>query len=321
MLNRWPAPGRCSRHDDTYIRTARSCALRFQHTEIEFDRQALQVENPGFFYAFEFHQRSHDNPSEAMYVQARILAGQSSEEIADILGIHPLAIEWYEAMFFNVRDKLNNRDYITRNVILPAILSGQAIVPPAGGNQPSPFRDSTVAKPFMDGSLKMFAYFGGPHVADVFIAGLQHGHKVSGREEVATWLDGQFTMSVRRRSAQTINLVEINKYNAMELMAVHTQIMALSASQDSRDQARTTIDRHIEQMVNDIPWAVGEDGARIYDMKIIGRLDEMAGELRDDELLKLASGRPVEGLTEEFPSALPAPRKVTKVLAARDDSL
>jgi hypothetical protein len=46
-------------------------------------------------------------------VEARILAGQSDEEIASLCGQAPETIRWYEAVFFQVRDRLvRSRDWI-----------------------------------------------------------------------------------------------------------------------------------------------------------------------------------------------------------------
>lgn len=318
MIERFPTPGRSTRHDDEYVKTARNFALRFRNATEEFDRERLWIEQPGFFYAFDFHQRIDDDPEAVMYLQARLLARQPIPDIADAMGIHPDAITWYEAMFFNVVDKLNHRDWITKQVLMPALMRHQTV---DDSGQPSPFKDSTVARPFLDGTLKLFAYFGGVHLVDVLIAGMQAGKPVLSPDDVGSWFDEQWGLTIRRRSSQAAMQFEINKYNAMELFSVHAQIVALDRSDETRDQARTTIERHIQTMVEEIPWAVGSDGEKVYRTKALGRLDNMAAELRDDEVLSIAAGEPVEGLKDDFPLALPPRRKNPSKVIGQDVEL
>jgi len=54
-------------------------------------------------------------------IEARILVGQSDAEIADCLGIDPKTIETYEAWFYNIRDRRQNKSYIFQCLILPKI--------------------------------------------------------------------------------------------------------------------------------------------------------------------------------------------------------
>jgi hypothetical protein len=46
-------------------------------------------------------------------VQARLLAAQSFEEVARITGLPPEVVKWYEALFYQVTDRLRARDWIT----------------------------------------------------------------------------------------------------------------------------------------------------------------------------------------------------------------
>jgi hypothetical protein len=101
---------------------------------------------------------------------------------------------------------------------------------------------------------------------------------------------------------------EINKYNVMELFAVHSRIMEIEQSRESASQQRSAYERHIKAMLDEIPWATGADGEKLYDGTVVGRFDNMAGELRDDELILVSSGKPVAGLDENWPARLPPPR-------------
>jgi len=316
ICDRGPTPGRCTRRDDDTVRRARNFLLRWRNSEDE-DREKLLWECPGLYYAYDYYQRLNDEPEAAMYIEARLLARQTPEEIGKVMGILPDAVTWYADLFFDIKDRVDSRDWVTKQIIVPAMMRV-----PKAGDDALPFKDSSVAKPFLDGSLKLFAYFGGRYAVDVFLAGIQVGRPLASPDDFNAWSDGQWSTVIRRRSLQASLQFEVNKYNVMELFAVHTQIMALERSEDSSDQQRTTTERHIKAMIDEIPWAVGTDGEKLYTGSAVGQFDAMATELRDDELLRIASGQTVPGLADNFPKALPPPRKDKKsVLMSKEAEL
>lgn len=50
-------------------------------------------------------------------------------------------------------------------------------------------RGIPLALPFLDSSLKYFAYFGGPIMADMMIHGLASGRRPTSQDDVERWLD------------------------------------------------------------------------------------------------------------------------------------
>lgn len=75
--------------------------------------------------AYELHQGQ--DREVAAVEQARILARESDEEIADKCGMTPLTIERYEKLFFNVRDVLNATDWLYVKALKapPAVSRGE----------------------------------------------------------------------------------------------------------------------------------------------------------------------------------------------------
>lgn len=314
MCDRYPSPGRCSRRDDDYVKKARKFVLGWRAREPE-ERKELYAECPGLYYAFEIFERAEDDPEPNHFLQARLLAQQTHEEIAHALGTVPETVEWYEKLFFNVSDRLEHRDWITKHVLLPAILRQHAGLAPSDADDDDDDDDvvigsSTVpvARPFLDASLKLFAYFGGKHVVDIMITGFQSGKQLAAPEDMAGWFDSQWKMALRRRSHQASLMFEINKYNVMELFAIHTRIMEIEKSEESQDQQRSTIERHVKALIDEIPWAVGDDGKKMLAGTALGQYDEGAAELRDDELIQVSAGQKLLS-SEEFLQELPPPRK------------
>jgi len=52
-------------------------------------------------------------------LEARLLAGQSDEEIAGRLAASPKTVEYYEAWFYHVRDRLDAPGYLWHRLVLP----------------------------------------------------------------------------------------------------------------------------------------------------------------------------------------------------------
>lgn len=291
ILDRYPTPGRCTPRDDKETRVARKFMMRWRNKETREEREELFWENPGLFYALEIFEKMTEEPEPAHFMEARLLAGQGFAEIAEVMSTVEETVFWYEKLFFNVADHLRERDWITKHVLLPSMLQHHGLLP----SQPTdddglvlPAPSSVVAKPFLDASLKLFAYFGGRHLVDLMITGFQLGKPLQSAEDMSMWFDQGWSTTIRRRSHQAALQFEINKYNVMELFATHTRIMEIEKSEDSQDRQRSTLERHVQQMLDSIPWQIGpSEGTdpltRYYADK--------AGEPRDAEVQRLASGK------------------------------
>jgi hypothetical protein len=313
LIDRFPMPGRCGRHDDDFVRQARTFALRQRAADGDPTAAALLwFEQPDLYYAYEFYQRLADQPEAAMFLEARLLAGQSFETIADVMGITPGTVKWFEALFFNVADRLKRRDWITSQVLLPALKG----CPPIQARDP--FQGQDVVKPLLDGSVKMFAYFGGPHVVDVMLSGFKVGAPVTAPDDLNAWFDRQWAVTIRRRSVQAEMRFEINRYNVTDLFAVHAKIVETDRSEDAGAAGQTTHEKTLKALLDQIPFAAGDDGGQPHRGTVLPRLDAMAAELTDDEVLAIAAGHPVSDIDQDWPQALPPPRDRPGTFAHED---
>jgi hypothetical protein len=57
-------------------------------------------------------------------MKARLLTGQDDEAIGRCCDLDPQTVHWYEALFFNVRDRLEARDWIALGPLKAAVLHG-----------------------------------------------------------------------------------------------------------------------------------------------------------------------------------------------------
>jgi len=80
-------------------------------------------------------------------IEARLISGQSDEEIAERMGMRERAVARYESWFYNVRDKLDVHSYLFNMLVLPVL-----------GDEPS-----------KEAIWKLYAAVGGKDVIDEVI--------------------------------------------------------------------------------------------------------------------------------------------------------
>lgn len=256
------------------------------------EREQIFQKCPGLVYAYQIHERRETAPATTQFLQARLLAGQSYEYIAEEMSTLADTVRWYEALFFDVVEHLHRRDWIASMVLLPPMMQRSGLnaaptkpeVEGARTGAQCPHRQHEVgplARPLLDPSIKYFAYFGGPIVADFMIHGVQSGRRPVSQNDVARWLDEIWALTVKRRSLQAAYECEINKRNA-QLWTAHAHIIELKGT-DNTETQRSTVERHIRAMLDDVPWE--GLGPSVPDYAIDKYRSAASTELRDDELL------------------------------------
>jgi hypothetical protein len=305
------SPGRSTTKDDVYVREMRNFFLRYKNAVDDRTLVALANENPGKYWAFQLHEktRTQEIQHTVAMIEARILANQDDIEIADDLATIPEVIEWYEAIFFNVRDRLSAHDWILDKVLMPSIdraaEASSVIVADAEEREDEVPK---IAEPFFDATLRFFAYFGGKILLDQILSGFRRGQVVYNRDEINQWLDEHTKSNIRRRSAAAISTFSVTSENVMALFNLHARIIEIEKSTDDIQNKQDTMHRVVAEMLREMPWAVGDQGAATVANTVIGAHDDYAAELRDSELLVTASGHPAAGIELLPMLSLPAPR-------------
>lgn len=325
LLEGHQTPRRCTPRDDADVRAMRRFVLRWNNRNEE-EREKLLWENPGLYCAYELYANFLDDPMPALMVQARLLARQSHLEVGKNLGLLPDTVRWYESMFFNVLDRIDQRDWIVSRVLMPSVLRSVGGYRRGGAPEDdnpmvlplSPGEVRPIAMPFFDASIKIFAYFGGPLLVDHVLHGFKSGHQLASREDADGWYDAQWNSTLRRRSAQAAMQFQINRYNVMELFNIHTRIMELEQSDESQEHKRTSLEKHIRTMLDDLPLLSGDMARRHVKATPLAKFDDSAAELRDDELLRAASGAPMEDA--EILSMTMPPTRPTALLRPPTDT-
>jgi hypothetical protein len=300
MLSSVP-PERTKRYDDEYVQGYKK--FLFQWNKSENNRDRLMYDNPGLFFAYLLHDRIHLEPELRLMIEARLLAGVDHATIAHEAKTIPETVEWYEKLFFNVTPFLTHHDWIVKHVLLPSSdrFVGEEPSEDEDDEEFAPRPSSEVVRPHLDMTLKFFAYFGGPLICDVMISGFRRDKKITSYDEIPDYFNEQFASQIMRRSAQASGQFEINKYNVMELFATHSRLIEIQRSIEGQEDRHNEFEKHIDAMLSELPWTAGLDGTTQFEHSPIGRFDEGAAELNEEELMLFGSGKKpdsIEGVAE-----------------------
>jgi hypothetical protein len=112
MLRHRPQPLPAGRKDDHSIRAYRRLLLELLASGD--DAEKLDAVKQQFPAVYEAH-RYHYSPDfqQRQEIEARLLARESLEAIASKLAAVPRAIEYYASTFFDVRDALDHRTWVS----------------------------------------------------------------------------------------------------------------------------------------------------------------------------------------------------------------
>jgi hypothetical protein len=214
-------------------------------------------------------------------IEAHILAGESDDEIAKKVGCEPDVITAYEAVFFNVREKLEQIEYISNVVMGEAVARG-------------------ITERQYDLLWKLFGYRGGPHVLDAMVGKFSALSKPQRPEEVSQFFQEAAINAMRHKAAVAALTVPINTHTQLPLLDAYVKYVEIERTTHSSQQAHVSIVQNIGAMLSALPFKVGTKLDSAGDKMV--PFDNNAAELRSDELMVVAAGGKLENqpLLEEL---------------------
>ena len=315
-------PGRTTRRDDCYVKALRNFILRYRGASDDRSKEILATENPGLYFAFQIHEKRTDDEGrrKSTMIEARILAHQDDKAIAADMHTLPEVIEWYEALFFNVRDRLDSHDWVVDHVLIPALsVATEKNMTQEEQNAKTSLATMPLhrmADPFFDPTIKFFAYFGGHFVLDYVISGFRRGNLAYSRDELSNWFDGHTTQRLRQRSSVAASVFKIDESNVMQLFNIHVKLIEIERSNDTAENKQDQQHRIMGALISEIPWAVGKAGADLVKGSAIEKYDNSAAELRDSEVQHLSVGENPDTIDGVELLTMPKPRAKEKLNAA-----
>lgn len=286
LVQHRPEPLGCSRRrDDEYVREYRNFLLKWFKYSTEEEQFSLFPKNPGLFHAHMIHYDS-DTERRAI-VQATLLAGLSNEQCADYWHTLPAAIEWYERLFFNVRDRLKAHHWIVKSVL------GTAAHRAAG-------REDHLTENQRDLTYKLFAYFGGPLIFDVILSGFSAGSLPSRKDECDEWFESTFARLLTSRATQHARVFQVDKINVMQLMEITCAIIGARRAERQGVGPQSEVEKNIEIMLTKLPWGLA---TRREDQDLLTNQQrefaDTAIEPRAEEQFMLAMGQVPQSLVRD----------------------
>lgn len=254
-------------------------------------RHRLYVEYTGPFLAY--YEFLNNNAAQRLQMEAWILTGEDLDKIGEHLGIPTECVEWYEALFFNVRDRLHLVYYITEQVLEISLNRGL-----------SNFEIDTVAK--------YFGYHGGAVVLRSILTSYDSAISSPGSGEACDHYFMQFMGNrLSAKMSSLINAWEGNQWNMEKGLELMLRLKELAIKADS---ASSTVDRFTEitqTMLDGISWGIG---IRAADQVLGGKTNTLrsyfghVGEPRVQELIAAATGQPTIQ-PADLQKPLPPPRR------------
>ncbi len=232
----------------------------------------LALEYPAIFWAhYLYHNESIQRARFA--IEARILAQQSDREIALCVGCLEQTIAAYEAIFFRVRDKLDNKDYIISTVFRESVSRG--------------LQDRDY-----DLLWKMVGYAQGPSMLDAMISGFASPTWVERAEDVAASFQDLAIESTKQKATVAALAVPVDNSTQLNLINAFVKYTNVERNSDSAGKASDQIQQNIDGMMQALPFGVGTGSEDRHRQDPAGaQFDKSAAELTADDLVNVAAGR------------------------------
>lgn len=281
-----------AKENDVYIETAKEFQRKWDRCVDQFDKMRLRLQYPALYQAHELFTTEEQKYVRAE-LEARLLTQDSLEYIAKRVIMMPEAVYWYEHLFYNVTDRLNNRGYILHRAIGAQVHEG--------------YTERDIALIW-----KVFAFGGGGWVIDLVMDRMGSGVLPTSHEGAKAYLHEAFRHILAVKNLISASTLPVNSHTGPLFMEVAAKYREIDANA-GKSGGEGGVAENLKAMFKAIGWTIGESSIRVSPSdptSIVGRLpseivvaDSSAVELRSNEMLRLTAGQPLdrEVLNMKFP--------------------
>lgn len=282
MMSSTPPARPSRRTDDEYIVRYRNFRVKWRERPNDTQRLVIFADDPPMCYAhMVFHYHDHEW---RWLLEAHLLTGESDERIAAEFGTLPETVHLYEKIFYNVRDRLRNEQWVLKQII--GELAARQVETRRGQMTTEQWQML----------MKLFAYYGGRDALRAIVAAFPHAPPQD-LADVDHWLDKAFINGVRRNALVASRIVEVNRFTSVQLMELYLRLIrvnneALSAGSPSQ------YEKNVEDAIAKLEWVIGGDpqpaslpAAERRDRELVARWrkqkrgSQCVAETREDEEL------------------------------------
>lgn len=255
------------------INTAVKFMRELARARTEQARARLSEQRPGVFWAHRAWTSS--NPMK-FAIEAHILANSSDYSIGYRCNMPPQVIAAYEALFFNVREKLQHRSYIINCIIGPAIHRG-------------------LTEREYDLLWKLYGYFLGPCIVDALEGKFANPTWCGTPTAVGAAVMDDAISTLKLKAALATKTLQVNQHTQLAILDAFTKFVEIERTTDSAGKAQEQILDHISAMMTTLPFNVGGRIARGTTQLAspVDDFDKTAIELTYEEVLRLSVRQPI----------------------------
>lgn len=240
------------------------------------------INNPAKLYALSKHDAAlfwahniwvEDKMPTRWAIEAHILADESQDDIAKKVGTDPAIIAAYESVFFDVRERLNNREYVLNVVIKDSVTRG-------------------LSERHYDLLWKIFGYQCGSFVLDSIIGRFTSPYKPQREEDVAGFFNDAAIGIIKQKATIAALSVPVNSHTQTLLLEAFVKYVEIERTTDNASKAQVTIVENIGAMLNALPFKVGTKLDSEQEKMV--PFDNNPAELRNNEMMIVAAGGTLE---------------------------
>jgi hypothetical protein len=242
--------------------------------------------NPDALYALHARDRElfwahsmwlEDKTPTRWSIEARVLAGETDEQIADRLGTDPGVVNAYVNVFFDVRGKLKHTDYVVNVIMAEAVTRG-------------------LQERQYDLLWKLMGYHGGTIALDAVMNKFAPVGRPEQPEQVSGFFQDFAISAMKYKSALATVTVPVNTHTQMPLIEAFAKFVEIERTTENSTKAHTSIVANIGEMLTAMPFRVGTklDSA---DIKMVP-FDDSAAELNNSEMMIFAANGKLENQTD-----------------------
>lgn len=210
-------------------------------------------------------------------LEARVLAGESNEDIADKIGSTPEIVEAFVNVFYDVRGKMRHQDYVQGVILGDAVTRG-------------------LSERHYDLLWKMIALQGGPFALDAAINRGPGVPKPSSADEVGVFFQDFAISTMKYKAALAAATIPVNSHTQLPLIEAFVKYVEIERTTENAMKAQTSIVENIGMMLTSMPFKIGtkldSEGAKMLPF------DNNAAELRSDEMMIIAAGGAIDTKAE-----------------------
>lgn len=222
-----------SKEGAAWIRRALAFYRSFRREENPLRNHELISQFGDIFTAYEFY-RDHGTYMRSE-IEASVLARATPEEIAMSCACTAAAIRAYEALFFDVRERLDSRGYIEHHVIGTDI--------------------QNLTKDKLDTIWKLFAYNLGYQVLRALISRTTNPQTCMTQDTVRAGLQEDIMGSFALACAIAAKHPDGGDEGQKHLLALNARFAEISKQEDKSAGGASLVAEHIEAMLEQLPFA------------------------------------------------------------------